>query len=216
MRHSPSSLETWTNCPRLWKAKYVDKVVPYVEHPAAKRGTEIHEKLEHAVLSGVRPDDVWTPTGLIESLHRLGADAEVKVGLGVDGRPTDFSSPEGKFRGVMDVFARTDNATLIIDWKTGKVRPKKIQADAYTLFAKALGAPTPTHFRFVYVDQRVPVPLDRDPQQAEDNIFSLIEQVEADTEYLPNPGWLCRYCDYYACRYNENPAKYAKEWDSEK
>jgi len=213
MRHSASSLETWTNCPRLWKAKYVDKVVPYVEHPAAKRGTEIHETLENAVNSGVAPDTVWTPEGLIPALHRMGADTESKVGLAAPGVPCDFRAPEVKLRGVMDVVAQSVSGTVILDWKTGKVRPKKIQADAYTAFAKALGSPTPVHFRFVYVDQRRNVALDRDPQQAEDNIFSLIEQVEADTEHLPQPGWLCRFCDYYACRYNENPTKFEREKD---
>ncbi len=215
MRHSASSLETWTNCPRLWKAKYVDKVVPYVEHPAAKRGTEIHETLENAVNSGLAPNSVWTPPGLIPALHRVGADTESKVGLAAPGERCDFHAPEVKLRGVMDVVAPSVSGTLILDWKTGKVRPKKIQADAYTAFAKGLGAPTPVHFRFVYVDQRRSVALDRDPQQAEDNIFSLIEQVESDTEHLPQPGWLCRFCDYYACRYNENPTKFERGKDDE-
>lgn len=213
MRHSASSLETWTNCPRLWKAKYVDKLVPYVEHPAAKRGTEIHEKLENAVVTGEKPEGVWTPQGLIESLHSRGARAEVKVALDEAAQVVDFADPSAVIRGVVDVYLETEKHTLILDWKTGKVRPKKIQADTYTAFAKALVADDrPVSFRFVYVDQHQSVALDRDGH-ATQRIFDLIEQVEKDTEHLPNPGWLCRFCDYYACRYNENPAKYKKEQD---
>lgn len=207
MRHSPSSLETWTNCPRLWKAKYIDKVVPYVEHPAAKRGTEIHEKLENAVLTGVPPKDIWTPKGLIEKLYEQGAMAEVKVGLKKPGEYVDFHSDEAKLRGVMDVYLPRPGRAIILDWKTGKVRPKKIQADAYTAFAQSHAGdrPVKTEFAFIYVDQKQPVRLDRDPQEAEKRIFDLIAEVEADNDYLPQPGWLCRFCDYYACRYNENP-----------
>lgn len=211
MRHSASSLETWTNCPRLWKAKYIDKVVPYVEHPAAKRGTEIHEKLETGLQTGMEPDDIWTPPGLIEKLHRRGASAEVKVGVAPDGEPVEFDSEEVRLRGVMDVYLATGDAALVLDWKTGKVRPKKIQADVYTTFAQALaGRKVPVEFRFVYVDQRQVVPLNRD-DKAPERIWDLIRQVEEDTEHLPQPGWLCRFCDYYACRYNENPAKYKRD-----
>jgi RecB family exonuclease len=213
MRHSASSLETWQNCPRLWKAKYVDKVVPYVEHPAAKRGIEIHEKLENAVKSGHAPADVWTPQGLIAQLHRKGAQAEVKVALDEAGNVVGFSDEKAKIRGVVDVYLAGKGHTIILDWKTGKVRPKKIQADTYTAFAKALCGPDSTvSFRFVYVDQKQVVSLDRD-NLATTRIYQLIEQVEQDTEHLPQPGWLCRFCDYYACRYNENPAKYAREKD---
>lgn len=213
MRHSASSLETWTNCPRLWKAKYVDKLVPYVEHPAAKRGTEIHEKLENAVRSGQAPGDVWTPSGLIESLHSKGARAEVKVALDRDGQVVDFQDSQAAIRGIVDVYLSTASHTLILDWKTGKVRPKKIQADVYTAFARALaGDDAQVSFRFVYIDQQQVVPLDRD-RMATTRIYQLIEQVEQDTEHLPNPSWLCRFCDYYACRYNENPVKYKQEQD---
>lgn len=215
MRHSASSLETWTNCPRLWKAKYVDKVVPYVEHPAAKRGTEIHEKLENAVKTGQEPEDIWTPSGLIGSLHQRRARAEVKVALDWDGKVADFDDTDAAIRGVVDVYLPTASHTLILDWKTGKVRPKKIQADVYTAFARALN-PTDAQvsFRFVYVDQRKTVPLDRDGL-ATTRIYDLIQQVEEDTEHLPNPGWLCRFCDYYACRYNENPVKYKQQEQDE-
>ena len=211
MRHSASSLETWTNCPRLWKAKYVEKIVPYVENPAAARGTEIHSTLEQAVKIGTPPISVWTPPNLIESLHRQGAELERRMAVDGDGKPTGFDSDDVKLRGVMDVYLPTSNRALVIDWKTGKVRPKKLQADAYTVFGKALlGQDADIVFRFVYVDQRQTVPLDRDDRSFE-RIFDLIAQVEADTEHLPQPGWLCRFCDFYACRYNENPAKYARE-----
>ena len=208
MRHSASSLETWQNCPRLWRAKYIDKVVPYVEHPAAKRGTEIHEKLEKGVETGAEPEGVWTPPGLIAALHKQGAGTEVKAGVNRLGESVDFFSDEAKLRGVMDVYAPSDKRAVVIDWKTGKVRPKKIQADTYTVFVSAqFGRPVQTEFYFVYVDQRRVVPLRRDPEEAQARIFDLIAQVEADTDHLPQPGWLCRFCDYYACRYNENPDK---------
>lgn len=213
MRHSASSLETWQNCPRLWKAKYVQKLVPYVEHPAAARGTEIHEKLENGIKTGTPPEDVWTPKGLIESLHRKGAQVEEKMGVDADGQPVAFQSDQAKLRGVMDVYLPETKRAVVIDWKTGKVRPKKIQADVYTTFARALlGPDTDVAFRFVYVDQHQTVALDRDAD-APKRIFDLIAEVEADTEHLPQPGWLCRFCDYYACRYNENPTKYAREKD---
>ena len=200
MRHSATSLKTWDNCPRLYKAKYIDKVLPFVTHPAAQRGVEIHAKLEEAVATGTAPD-VWTPEGLVPALHAAGAEVEVSLGITREGTPCGYADDAVWLRGKIDVLVRKPDKALVCDWKTGKVRPDKIQADMYTALVGG-----PVEFRLVYVDQRQVVNLSRDAQ-AWDRIKALAEAVEQDEEYLPNPCWLCRFCDYHACRYNTAPRR---------
>jgi CRISPR/Cas system-associated exonuclease Cas4 (RecB family) len=199
MKHSATSLKTWTNCPRLFKAKYIDKIIPYKEHPAAARGIAIHKELEDAVRAGADPS-CWTPEGLIAMLHNKRAHIEVEMALTREGKPTRYSSAKAWLRGKMDVLLLGAKA-LVIDWKTGKVRPDKVQADMYTAIVNQTYAMS-VEFRLVYVDQKQVVPLTRDAGAFE-RVKALAEQVEADSDFLPNPGWLCRYCDFTACRYNE-------------
>lgn len=204
MAHSATSLKTWDNCPRLYKAKYIDKIVPWVSNPAAERGVAIHEKLEKAVGTGKAPADVWTPTGLIANLHKAKAVVETGVALTESLTPTTFDSSDAWLRGYIDVLILGRHKAVIIDWKTGKVRPDKIQADIYTGMVHAIqdDYDMQVDFRLVYVDQKRVVNLNRD-NGALDRTVKLALTVENDKEYLPNPGWLCRYCDFTACRYNE-------------
>lgn len=204
MKHSATSLKTWDNCPRLYKAKYVDKIVPYVPNAAAERGVAIHEKLEHAVETGQPPADVWTPDGLIPTLHKAKAVVETAVALTENLTPTGFDSNDAWLRGKIDVLVMGPHKALVIDWKTGKVRPDKIQADMYTGMIHAIqdNMDMEVDFRLVYVDQKQVVPLTRD-NGALDRTIKRAVQVENDKDYLPQPGWLCRYCDFTACRYNE-------------
>lgn len=206
MKHSATSLQTWMDCPRLFKAKYIDKVLPFVPNAATERGNRIHDTLEKAVGTGIAPpkEEIWTPPGLISALHRAGAVAEFQMALDAAGRVTDYFATDAVLRGKMDVYLPSSDRVVILDWKTGKVRPKKLQADVYTAMAEGLvGTKADIMFRYVYLDHEKVVPLDR--QDAQPRIFDLIEQVEADQDFLPTPGWLCRYCEYRACRFNTNP-----------
>ena len=204
MAHSATSLKTYENCARLYKAKYVDKIVPWVQNAAAERGVAIHKKLERAVQSGKSPADVWTPAGLIPMLHKAGAVAETSVALTENLTPTQFDSTDAWLRGYIDVLIMGTHKAVVIDWKTGKVRPDKIQADVYTGMIHAIqdDYDMQVDFRLVYVDQKRVVNLNRD-SGALDRTVKLALEVENDREYLPNPGWLCQYCDFTACRYNE-------------
>lgn len=204
MRHSATSLKTWETCPRLYKAKYVDRILPYVQHPAAVRGEEIHKQLEDAVASGVPPYDVWTPNGLIPTLHKQNAVVETEVAVTKDLEPTTFSSDDAWLRGKIDVLVMGRNHALVLDWKTGKVRPDKTQADMYNALVRIIqdDADLRIDFRLVYVDQKQVVKLDRDAK-AVDRTVRLAEKVEADRDYLPVPSWKCRFCEFTACRFNE-------------
>lgn len=205
MKHSPTSMKTWQNCPRLYKAKYIDRVLPYVQSPAAQRGSEIHDKLERAVNTGAPPEDVWTPTGLVQALHKAGAVTEISLAITKEFQCTGYKSAGAWVRGKLDVLVPPRGGKAIVaDWKTGKVRPDKIQADVYTALVQAWAGDLhmPVEFRFVYVDQKEVVPLNRDPDTAGARVRLLAEQIEADGDYLPQPGWLCRYCDYHACQFN--------------
>ena len=201
MRHSATSLKTWDNCPRLYKAKYIDKIIPYVPNAAADRGIKIHEELEECVKTGSKPS-VWTPEGLIDTLHKAKASVEGEIAVDRSFAPVPYKSKDAWLRGKIDVRLTRGDKALVIDWKTGKVRPDKIQADVYTAMIQHVEKVEKVDFRLVYVDQKQVVPLTRDNKAAE-RVTTLIKKVENDQDHLPQPSWLCRFCDFTACRYNE-------------
>ena len=201
MKHSATSLKTWVNCPRLFKAKYVDRIIAYQQSPAAERGEKIHAELEDAVRNGTKPS-VWTPPGLMDLLHKAKALVEGEVAVNYNFDPVDYKSKDAWLRGKIDARVVRGHKALVVDWKTGKVRPDKIQADMYTALVSSIDHATEVEFRLVYVDQKQVVNLSRD-SQAWDRIRKLAYKVEQDKDFLPNPSWLCKWCDFTACRYNE-------------
>lgn len=201
MKHSATSMKTWENCPRLFKAKYIDKIIPWVPSPASERGIKIHAELEEAVKTGTEPE-VWTPKGLVQKLHAVGATTEGELAVDENLHPVPYKSPKAWLRGIIDVRVVRKARALVVDWKTGKVRPDKIQADVYTTLIQATENVEKVDFKLVYVDQEQVVDLTRDTKSPY-RVKLLAEKIEADRDYLPQPGWLCRFCDFTACRYNE-------------
>ncbi len=200
--HSYSSLKAWVTCPRQYKALYIDKSVRRTSSPALERGNRIHQALEDAVNGGAEPD-VWTPDGLIHKLSTGSAEAEVELAIRRDGTPCGFWDKDAWLRGKIDVYMGADGRALMIDWKTGKVYPDALQADIYATMARCTwGSDMKVSFYFVYVDQKVIHPEYPD-SHAEERVRALVDRVEGDEHYTPQPCFACRFCPVNWCEYND-------------
>lgn len=205
MIHSHTAIKTWNTCPRQYKARYIDKVVPFQKSPAADRGIRIHRALEAAVKgdhSLMRKENIWTPDGLVDLFARGEAVPEEKLAIRRDMTPCDFWDKSAWLRGAIDVRLVRSREALLVDWKAGRVYPDPLQADIYTTMLRAReGSDLKVTFYYVYVDQQVVI-AERPDSAAEERVVANIEAVEADTTFDPKPNALCRYCPVFSCEYN--------------
>jgi RecB family exonuclease len=138
-----SSLKTFIDCPRLYKAKYLDDQIPYEQSPAARRGDELHRRMEAAVLALPElPDWPDEPTAaanaakFIDALDMANLKAknwrmmtELELAVDKSGAKADYRSPDAWLRGRVDlVLAAPDKSkVLVMDWKSGRTPGDPLQ-----------------------------------------------------------------------------------------
>ena len=194
MRYSYSNLAQWLKCPRQWEAKYVTRTWPdEPPSPALIRGQEVHEALERSVRDGAAPPpSAWLPPGLLDALRRAKAQAEVKI---------ELAKPA--FVGYLDVLMLGARKALVIDWKTGKLRPDPLQADVYAMLVRREYGIENITFAWVGVDSHKAVECVPD-HNAERRVQAVIDDIETARGYPPAESWLCRYCPLTWCEKNSN------------
>jgi CRISPR/Cas system-associated exonuclease Cas4 (RecB family) len=202
---SYSRLSDYEACPRRAKFKHLDKLVEPAG-PALERGGQIHKEAEAYVRRRV-PE-------LPKSLERFPAefaalrardDVETELQLAVtrEWRPCDWFGADAWLRIVVDAthagVAATEAGRVIIDYKTGKMYPDKVdQLDLYGLVALAYHAGVRrVDSALWYLDQgeiinrvlvRAEAPAVR--QRWEERVVALL----ADERFDPKPGNACRFC----------------------
>lgn len=202
---SYSALKTYLTCPAQYEAKYVSRTWPReADTPALRRGREVHAVLESAVRNGFKvPHErmkIWTPPGLLETLHRGGAIAEAGFAITADGQAVAPKDPAAWFVGYIDVLTAGAGAALLLDWKTGKVRVDPLQADVYAMLLRAIRPGLPVEFHWVFLEHEVveSVQVDAD---AERRVRSIAAQATTEQEYSPRPSFACKWCPLSKCRY---------------
>ena len=204
MAFSFSRMSTWLQCPAKYKAKYIDKTVPTETSAALEYGKTIHEGLERAIKHRTAaPQGIWTPPGLMQRLQMTyGTVTKVEEQMAIDegGREVDWYAPNAVLRGAMDVWLHQGNESLVLDWKTGKVRPNDLQPDVYATLVRSRYPKARVTFSFVYLQHKKVVEK-RPDKYACDRVLRIIEQIEADTTHTPRPSALCRWCSVRECEY---------------
>ena len=139
---SYSSIKTFRDCPRQYRANYVDKDLPYERSPAAERGERIHAGMERMIWDPdyAIPDEPAVTANakrLLKALHldrfeRLerflerGWQISVENELAItrEFEAVDYHDKRAWLRGRLDlVMAPPQDGVkpvLMIDWKTGK------------------------------------------------------------------------------------------------
>ena len=154
-----SRWDDYAKCPKRYKARYIDKSLPFVPNAAADRGTRIHQIAEDFVLG--KRDDLpeISPSWAIqiEELKRIGAKAEEMWEFSEGWHPVEPGYPVW-FRMKMDVHYLNKTALHLIDYKTGKIYPSNIeQIEVYALAAFAKFDEVDTvHGALWYLDQHEP------------------------------------------------------------
>ena len=214
---SVTGLVSYAACPRRHYWLEVDRL-PRRPSPAARRGVEVHRRIELHGLGEV-------PMSELDPESYDGIDAESPARPGTNpyavylaseyGRrrpiqvevPFQFDTAAGLMvRGRIDAVYPDDGGWEIVDFKSGMRRDEPwlaVQLQAYALAAHRVdfGVPRPPHLRvsFVYLGGELDVashPVDEVwLQRAEDEVESLSAGIVAG-EFAPEPSEACRNCEF--------------------
>jgi len=144
LQWSYSVLSAYETCPHRY---YVTKVAKTVTEPmteAMSRGNKVHKALELRLTQATPlPGDMrqWEPLAqtVVDRAKGGVLEAEQKMALTIDYRPTTFFAKDVWVRGITDFTVTKGAKAFIGDWKTGKPTPESAQlrlTAAMTMCAK--------------------------------------------------------------------------------
>jgi len=137
MKLSPSSLLQFDTCPhQFYRLRVARDVEPDPPGPALRMGTRAHKAFEDRLEERTSlPADLmgWEPlcVRLLERCTEV--HTEQPLALTYNLEPCSYGHPAAWLRGYVDFLGFAGSKALVIDWKTGKRRPKALQLDVYTL-----------------------------------------------------------------------------------
>ncbi len=130
-----SRLNTFEQCPKKFYLQNISKELKYVQSPQAKRGEELHTKLEDAArrmrggtLGGGFPGDIFHMIPLLQALIK-GADEVIieegsseveKYALDDEFNKVSYFAKNVWLRFGIDLGVKRGSKAIIVDWKTGK------------------------------------------------------------------------------------------------
>lgn len=208
MTQSPTSLQTFTTCPRQYQAKYITKEVEFTQNDHAVLGDLVHKAIENYLKYAEPLPALLLP--LKPTLDRMGQvlfGAETKLAVNKLGEPVDFHDKQAYQRCIVDaILTSADQSVVVcIDWKTGKKRNSQTQHDFIKKCARAKFPNAKIVTLFLYLFKGL---YDRQEYNGETlhsldrNMNNLANAYTAGL-FNPRPGGLCsQWCDVVNCQYN--------------
>lgn len=208
--YSYSKLQTYKQCPRKAKYKYIDGL-PDPAGAAAVRGSRIHDSLEKFVLGtgDLDPEvpDVWR--GRLKPKNDAIVRPEYKFAVDIEGNETDFDGGDVFFRGLFDNVTEYpfDNTMHLDEYKTGK--PRDAHFDQLGVYARVLFVIfddiETVKGRVLYIDhptfKHKVLTFERGPEEQVipklmQPLWDMNEIIEADDIASANQTPLCGWCPY--------------------
>lgn len=122
---SYSRLSVFERCPKQYYYSSIKKIKT-PQHPAAERGTRIHEAAERYIKGedGIFPKDLLMFKDAFEDLQKMYKEGTVVVeedwAFDIDWKPTGWSEKNTWGRYKIDAYVKKDDKTTVIDFKTGR------------------------------------------------------------------------------------------------
>jgi hypothetical protein len=186
-----------------YKLRYIDKL-PDTRSAAANRGLDKHKSIEQFLKKEIDtlPIELNFYTQFLTGLRSYENYPEHKVALTVDWEPCAWDSEIAWYRGVYDLkLLQTPEEATVYDWKTGKIYED--HNDQKSLYSVAVFAEQPAlrsvRAIHVYLDlnqSREKLFHAGEVRQLREQWASRAKKLEEDKEFIPNPGFHCRWCSY--------------------
>lgn len=207
-----SALERFNNCPKQYWHISVQKDVKDEDSSFSADGQLIHSALYRRVVRGDKlPLNLRYLEGVAARFVGLPGDTsgELKFAMSRDFRPVDYFNNRVYVRVVVDLLNVRDDTAIVVDWKTGKVKPGFTQLEL-TAGVLATHLPEIKTFKLAYVwlkDTKITSEtISRDDLNKTWNEIlpkvNKIEQAIKTTEFPARPSGLCAYCPVRSCPHN--------------
>lgn len=221
---SPSSLATFRFCARKFFFATVERRPPaqHIFQPELEVGRVVHEAITNFYLKSPKAASIESHflQKLAELRNKLGTGypfweervrtmarhfgelpESQRLPLYVEKRLRAPLSSEVTLVGRLDRLDGEGEALVITDYKTGKVRPHRndLQLPIYAFLVRTLFRRPVAKVRFVYLlEGRV---FEKKPQLNRDLVAvrELVQRVQGEVRFLPNPSRRCRFCEYLPC-----------------
>ena len=127
---SYSSLSNFEQCPRQYKLLKIDKVVPFKETEAIRHGNEVHKALELRLKDKTPlPAKYAQYESMVAKLDKPGVFVEAEYALTRNLEPCGWWDKSCWVRGKVDAGVKAKDKVLIVDWKTGKMKPESASSN---------------------------------------------------------------------------------------
>jgi hypothetical protein len=172
-------------------------------HPAAMRGTMLHEACESFIEGKIveLPRELVQFRPVLEKLKAQGAKSEVKLACTIDMEPCAYDDPNAYFYGIIDTLEVEGSTAQVGDWKSGKKNDYSSQLAFYTLL-QFINNPDIKNIvtRIRYIDLGISEPgltySRRDVPILWEKYTKIVERMTSDRIRSPTPNEYCRYCPY--------------------
>jgi len=212
---SYSRLTTYEACPLLARFKFIDRLREPPSKPL-ERGQEVHTKAEKYSTGELkkRPKELDLFKEEFKALRRIKKKLNVEQELAITDSwdPCDWFASDTWLRAKLDCSYNDDVAQVIIDYKTGKVRPENV--DQLDLYAPVAFCHAPDHINVIhaslwYLDWGEEVARSYTRGEAlklRTKWVKRSKKMLSDTAFKPTPGNACRWCHFK--KSNGGPCKF--------
>lgn len=214
---SHSRLSTYQQCPRKFQLQFIKKAFPDdSNNPHFVRGNSLHEQMEAAsnalVKRRSKPDTPLPPlveecrnaVPIVEKIVNTydTVAAEQQVAIDASLKRTGWFDKTAMFRAIFDLVAVNTDEALLVDWKTGKVRPYdgwggQLHMAGWIGMCIFPDIDKVTSF-YAYLDHRKSAPIaltrDKDFDRLTDHYVSEFMRINRDEEFEPRLNKYCKWC----------------------
>lgn len=206
LSHSYSSLDLFDTCPKRYEALRVSKSVKAEDSEASLAGTRDHKSLENRLLDGSPlPPHLKKAESACEAIANSGMiikpEQEFALTKGLE--PCDWWHRDAFLRVKADVALYSGTTAALLDWKTGKRKPKPFQLELGAL-TQFVTYPTikSTEAAFLWLKDDV---TDKYKFTREDDMSRILGTLLTKTErveealdegvWQAKPGYHCNWCE---------------------
>jgi hypothetical protein len=203
MTWSLSRLKTFEQCHAKFDYQYNLGLDRGSSGPAAERGVAIHKDIENS-LKGAAPAP--TESGhvgdLINALKLSGAKFHPECNIKLDREWKQVVVGDYWYHGILDLLVFPEvGVAHIRDWKTGKIYPDHDKQKELYALAVFCAFPETQEIQtfFDYLDQGKTITRTFHPhmvEPAKERWSRRVARMESATEFMPMPGYACRWCGF--------------------